>query len=70
MLGDVRFLRVFAVAVATHMLWNAPFELPLRLKEVGLGFVAWVTALSLLQAGLRQVKGAQARILPATTIIR
>lgn len=69
MLGDVKFLRVFAVAVAVHMLWNAPFELPFRTKEVALGFVAWVTALSLLQAGLRQVKAAQAKIVPATTIV-
>jgi protease PrsW len=60
---------VFAVAVAVHMLWNAPIELPFRLKEIALGFVAWVTALSLLQAGLRQVKAAQAKIVPATTIV-
>jgi len=59
MLGDGRFLRLFAVSVVSHMLWNTPFELPLALKQIALGFVVWVTLLSLIQNGLQQVKNVQ-----------
>jgi RsiW-degrading membrane proteinase PrsW (M82 family) len=59
MLGDGRFLRVFAVSVVTHMVWNSSLELPLYLKHVVLGFVVWVTLLSMIQEGLQQVKAAQ-----------
>jgi RsiW-degrading membrane proteinase PrsW (M82 family) len=59
MLADSRFLRVFAVAVVSHMVWDTSFELPLYLKYVALGFVVWVTLLSTIQGGLRQIKDEQ-----------
>lgn len=61
MLVDGRFLRVFAVAVGSHMVWNSGFELPLYLKYVALGFVVWVTLLSTIQGGLGQIKDEQVR---------
>lgn len=60
MLQNGRFLRAFALAVAMHAVWDSPLHLPLRLKFIGLGFVAWIALLSYIQAGLRQVKAAQA----------
>jgi protease PrsW len=56
MLQDSRFLRVFGIAVFLHMLWNSPIELPLYGKYVGLGFVAWVVILALIQDGLKQLR--------------
>jgi len=59
MLGDARFLRVFGLAVAMHMVWDSPLNLPLHLKSIALGFVVWVALLSYIQTGLRQIRGAQ-----------
>lgn len=60
MLADPRFLRIFAVGVLCHVVWNAPFGIghPL-LKYFLLGFVAWAVALSLVQDGLSQVQREQ-----------
>lgn len=59
MVADPRFLRVFALAIALHMVWNSPLVLPLYLKHVALGFVAWTAVLALVQAGLKQVRAEQ-----------
>ena len=60
MLQDKRFLRVFGLAAAMHAIWDAPLQLPLDLKYIALGFVAWVAVLSFVQAGLKQIRAAQA----------
>jgi RsiW-degrading membrane proteinase PrsW (M82 family) len=60
MLRDARFLRAFGLAVGMHMIWDAPFDLALDLKYIALGFVVWVALLGFIQAGLRQVRNAQA----------
>ncbi len=60
MLKDLRFLRVFAVAVLLHTVWDSPPQLPLCGKFIGLGFVAWVVLLAQIQQGLKQVKLEQA----------
>ena len=59
MCKDPRFLRVLAIAMALHMIWNMPFALPLYLKPIALGFVAWVVILGLIQQGLNQIHKAQ-----------
>ena len=59
MLRDARFLRAFALAVAMHMVWDAPFKLPFHFKHILLGFVVWVALLSFMQSGLRQIRTAQ-----------
>lgn len=59
MLRDGRFLRAFGLAVAMHMIWDAPWDPPLHLKEIVLGFVVWVTLLGYVQFGLRQIRSAQ-----------
>jgi RsiW-degrading membrane proteinase PrsW (M82 family) len=59
LLADWRFLRIFFVSVACHVVWNAPFWPPYHLKELALGFIAWAVALSLVQDGLRQVQNEQ-----------
>lgn len=61
MLLDGRFLRVLAVAVGAHMVWDMSFELPLYLKYIALGFVVWITLLSTIQGGLRQIKEEQVK---------
>ena len=60
MLGEGRFLRVFGLCAAMHAVWDAPLNLPLDLKFIALGFVVWVAVLSFIQAGLKQVRAAQA----------
>ena len=60
MLRDGRFLRVFGLVVAMHMIWDAPWEPTLHLKEIALGFVVWVVLLGYIQVGLRQIRSAQA----------
>ena len=52
-----RFLKLFAVPVALHFLWNynLPFQMNLFIKCGILGFVAWVVILSLVQSGLREM---------------
>jgi RsiW-degrading membrane proteinase PrsW (M82 family) len=59
MLAQPRFLRVFGLAVAMHMVWDSPLNLPFHLKNIVLGFVVWVALLSYVQTGLRQIRGAQ-----------
>ena len=59
MLGDSRFLRIFGLAAVMHMIWNSPIVLPFYLKNVVLGFIAWVVNLALIQGGLMEVRGLQ-----------
>jgi RsiW-degrading membrane proteinase PrsW (M82 family) len=61
MLKDTRFVRVFALAIALHMINNAPIPLPVYGKYVAIGFVAWVVLLSFIQTGLKEVREAQLR---------
>jgi RsiW-degrading membrane proteinase PrsW (M82 family) len=63
MLSDPRFLRVFGFAVAMHMIWNSPVNLPFYAKQIALGFVAWVIILSYIQDGLKQIREEQAAVL-------
>ena len=56
MLQDPRFLRIFAMAVILHMLWNSPISLPFYGKYILLGFVAWIVILALIQDGLKQLR--------------
>ena len=56
MLKDVRFLKVFAVAVILHMLWNCPLHLPFYGKYAILGVAAWIVLLGLIQEGLRELR--------------
>jgi RsiW-degrading membrane proteinase PrsW (M82 family) len=59
MLRDPRFLRVFGLAIALHMVNNAPVPVPLFGKYLAIGFVAWVGILSFIQYGLREVRAEQ-----------
>jgi len=51
-----KFLVLFAVPVALHFTWNSAFQLPLMMKYVLLGFLAYVVIFSLVQSGLKEVK--------------
>lgn len=55
LIGDMRFLRIFFIAVVLHMIWNSPLYLPFYLKYILLGVVAWIIIFALIQAGLRQI---------------
>jgi protease PrsW len=50
---------VFALCVALHMLWNSPFDPPLELKFIAIGFVTWIAVLSYIQFGLAEIRQAQ-----------
>jgi len=65
MLQSRAFLRIAAVSVGCHFLWDAPFRLVrlpvfIDLKYLLLGVLAWGVCFRLVQAGLRQVAGARA----------
>jgi protease PrsW len=66
MVADIRFWRVLAIAAVLHAVWDCNFNPPMYLKEVALGFVAWVVILSLVQDGLKQVRSAQAELKPGS----
>jgi RsiW-degrading membrane proteinase PrsW (M82 family) len=62
MLQNGRFLRVFGLCAAMHAVWDTSpdlLNLPLNLKYLGLGFVAWIALLSFIQVGRRQIRDAQ-----------
>ena len=59
MLREPAFLRVFALSVALHMLWNSPFDPPLELKFIAIGFITWIAVLSYIQFGLAEIRQAQ-----------
>ncbi len=56
MLGNPKFLRLFAVPVVLHMIWNSPLQLPFYGTQIILGVVAWIIVFSLVQEGLREVR--------------
>ncbi len=56
MVKDPRFLRIFAIAIGLHTVWNSPIELPFFGKYIALGFIAWVVIMALLQDGLKQLR--------------
>lgn len=63
-LFDARFLRVLAICMVMHMLWNSPFTLPIfgeYGKTLVLGVAAWSLVLGMIQSGLRQIRDAQGR---------
>jgi RsiW-degrading membrane proteinase PrsW (M82 family) len=64
MLLDRRFLRVFGLVIALHMVWNSPLELPFLGKYLAVGFVTWVALLGYIQEGLRQVRREQMAVMP------
>lgn len=55
MLADIRFLRLFAIPVVLHMIWNSPFDIPFYGKYIILGFIGWFIVISLLQEGLNEI---------------
>ncbi|MFV1969233.1 MAG: PrsW family glutamic-type intramembrane protease, partial [Pirellulaceae bacterium] len=65
MLLDRRFLRVLAIAIVLHMIWNSPLQLPFLGKYLVLGLVAWVVVLALVSEGLHELLQEKARFLSA-----
>lgn len=59
MLLDKNFLRLFAVPVALHMIWNSPIRLPFYGKYLIVGAIGWFIALSLVQEGLNEIRKEQ-----------
>ena len=60
MLVDKRFLRLAALPVVLHILWDFP-SIPIIdaipfLKYFVLGIVGWVAVLSLIQEGLKEIR--------------
>ncbi|MGV3719281.1 MAG: PrsW family glutamic-type intramembrane protease [Actinomycetota bacterium] len=64
-LQDVRFLRVFALAIGLHMIWNAPIDLPFFAKQLALTVIAWIGILGFVQEGLKEVRQEQAALEPS-----
>ncbi len=66
MLKDMRFLRVFLIAVGCHAVWDLPIDLPFYAKYAVLGIVAWIVILALIQNGLKQVRAEKEKeVIPA-----
>lgn len=63
MFQDVRFLRVFGLAIVLHGLWDTALPFPLLISAI-LTVIAWVAILSFAQDGLKQIKDAQAQERP------
>jgi protease PrsW len=59
MLFEKRAFSIILLSMGLHFIWNTDFQLPLMLKYVLLGFVAWVVAFALLQLGLKQIRAAR-----------
>jgi RsiW-degrading membrane proteinase PrsW (M82 family) len=59
MLQQPRFLKLAAVSVVLHALWNSPLELPFFAEKFAIGVVAWLIILSLVQTGLREIRSAR-----------
>jgi RsiW-degrading membrane proteinase PrsW (M82 family) len=55
---DRRFLILLGLVMALHFTWNTGWQLPLLLKPLLLGFIAYVVIFSLVQSGLREVRAA------------
>lgn len=58
MLTDLRFLRVFVIAISLHMVWNLPIHhfLPFQAIRLALGAVAWIITIAFIQDGLKQLR--------------
>ena len=59
MFANGRFLRLFAVPVLLHMLWNASLPVPFLVKYPLLGAVAWIVVFALVQEGLDEARAAR-----------
>lgn len=59
MLVDLRVLRVLAMVIALHAIWDFGVQLPFMLKYAALGVTAWVLVLGMVTAGLKQIKATQ-----------
>ena len=66
MLFDVNFLKAFAIPVAMHAIWDAPWQLPFQGNQILTGLVTWYVVFGLVQQGLRQVKEEQVSRLKST----
>ena len=56
MLFDFRFLRVLAIAIVLHMIWNAPVYVPFLGKYLLVGLVGWIVVLALVSEGLHELE--------------
>ena len=66
LLGKMRFLRLFACAVALHAFWNSPLldvkdDWP-YIKIAIVAVVSWTIILSLVQEGIKQIQKEQENI--------
>lgn len=60
MFFDARFLRVFAICVGVHMIWNySAIHPPMYLKNILLGVLVWFLVVEMVNAGLKEIKVAQ-----------
>ena len=63
MLLDYRFLRIFAIAVGCHMVWNSDWQ-PNFITEYDkyflLGLISWCVVFAMIQSGLSQLRSEKA----------
>jgi RsiW-degrading membrane proteinase PrsW (M82 family) len=53
---DLRFLRIFGIAVVLHMIWNAPIDVPFLGRYLLVGLVGWIVVLALISEGLQELR--------------
>ena len=70
MLADLRFLRVFVIAIVLHMAWNLPVHhlLPFHATHLALGAVAWIIVIAFIQDGLKQLRAEKLEALGSSGI--
>jgi RsiW-degrading membrane proteinase PrsW (M82 family) len=66
MLFNARFLKAFAIPVAMHAAWDAPWQLPFGGNQIITGLITWYVVFGLVQQGLRQVQEEQKSQLQST----
>ena len=55
--ADIRFLRIAAIPVVLHLVWNTEWLSGFGLlRFLVLGLIAWAVVLRLVHAGLRQLR--------------
>jgi RsiW-degrading membrane proteinase PrsW (M82 family) len=76
MLVDPKVVRILALVIGLHALWDFPLPIPGVIKYSALGVLAWILVLGMITSGLKQIKATQASaarggsILPQATAMQ
>ncbi len=71
MLKDSRFLRIFAIVVFMHAMWNTewPQVLGLPFAQICLTAISWIIAMGVMNASLKEITGFKQIQMEQATVI-